>query len=353
MSDDFDLDPQPQSGGKTGWRRFLPSWPRRGRSDLDSDIETRADRSARRLRLAAALRWGGGALAAIIVLYYPIGAAISHKINDDPTFAPPAIPAEASQTVAMASALLDREVNGTTWPANSPWFFPGAILDNMPNFQSGEIQALQRVVTEFRDQIGRARGTSSADRALQDAAAYLNNQPDIWYIDLSRSWAPMKPSESYYNDAIKALNDFNGRLTRGDAVFERRADNLLSTLDRIGKDLGAASDDIDREIDEQSGSWFDLNADDVFYRNKGELYAYGLLLKALGQDFKQVLGEKGAVRIWDRMTGSMMEGAVLQPWVVINGETASLMQPNHLAEQGFYLLRARAQLEEITDILQK
>ncbi|MDY0871885.1 DUF2333 family protein [Dongia rigui] len=350
MSDDFDLEPQPQPVAKTGWRRFVPSWPRSGSSDLDDGPSYTA---AERSRIATALRWGGGVLLVLILLYYPIGAVISHKINDDPAFTAPAIPAEASQTVAMASALLDREVNGTTWPANSPWFFPGAILDNMPNFQSGEIQALQRVVTEFRDQIGRARGTSSADRALQDAAAYLNNQPDIWYIDLSRSWAPMKPSESYYNDAIKALNDFNGRLTRGDAVFERRADNLLSTLDRIGKDLGAASDDIDREIDEQSGSWFDLNADDVFYRNKGELYAYGLLLKALGQDFRQVLTEKGAVRIWDRMVGSMMEGAVLQPWFVINGETASMMQPNHLAEQGFYLLRARAQLEEITDILQK
>lgn len=288
-----------------------------------------------------------------MVLYYPVGALLSHQINDDPSFAPPAIPPEASQTVAMASALLDREVNGTTWPANSPWFFPGAILDNMPNFQSGEIQALQRVVTEFRDQIGRARGTSSADRALMDAAAYLNNQPDIWYIDLRRSWAPMKPSESYYNDAIKSLNDFNGRLTRGDAVFERRADNLLSTLDRIGKDLGAASNDIDKEIDQQSGAWFDLNADDIFYRNKGELYAYGLLLRALGQDFKSVLTEKGSLNLWQRMVDSMLEGAKLQPWIVINGETSSLVQPNHLAEQGFYLLRARAQLEELIDVLQK
>ena len=345
MSDDFDLEPQPLPGSKSGWRRFLPSWPRHVADSLDSPAE--------RSRLAAGLRWGGGILLTVAVLYYPLGAALRHQINDDIDFAPPAIPAEASQTVAMAAALLDREVNGTSWPANAPWFFPTAILDNMPNFQSGEIQALQRVVTELRDQIGRSRGTSSADPALQDAVSFLNNRPDLWYIDLSRSWAPMKPSESYYNDAMKALNDFNGRMTRGDAVFERRADNLLSTLDRIGKDLGAASDKIDREIDLESGAWFDFNADDTFYFNKGELYAYGLLLKALGQDFKSVLAEKGAANIWNRMVASMLEGAALQPWFVINGETASLAQPNHLAEQGFYLLRARAQLEEISDILQK
>jgi hypothetical protein len=163
----------------------------------------------------------------------------------------------------------------------------------------------------------------------------------------------MKPSDSYYRDALKSLVDFNGRLTRGDAVFERRADNLLSTLDRISKDLGAASNKIDEEIDKQSNAWFDLQADDTFYFNKGQLYAYGLLLRALGQDFKAVLAEKGAGNVWDRMVGSMLEGAHLQPWVVINGETASLAQPNHLAEQGFYLLRARAQLGEVSDILQK
>lgn len=347
MSDDFDLEPQP----KAGWRRFLPSWKLRGRV---AELQTAADDfPGGRSRLLTILRWAGGGLLALVLLYYPLGALFVHRIDDDIDFAAPAIPPEASQVVALAAALIDREVNGTFWPANDPWFFPGSILDNMPNFQSGEIQALQRVVTELRDQIGRSRGTSSADTALQDAASYLNNQPDLWYFDFSRSWAPMKPSDSYYRDALKSLVDFNGRLTRGDAIFERRADNLLSTLDRIGKDLGAASNKIDEEIDKQSSAWFDLQADDTFYFNKGELYAYGLLLRALGQDFKPVLAEKGALNIWQRMVDSMLDGAKLQPWVVINGETASLAQPNHLAEQGFYLLRARAQLEEITDILQK
>ena len=66
-----------------------------------------------------------------------------------------------------------------------------------------------------------------------------------------------------------------------------------------------------------------------------------------------MLTEKGSINLWQRMVDSMLEGAKLQPWVVINGETSSLVQPNHLAEQGFYLLRARAQLEELVDVLQK
>ncbi len=53
------------------------------------------------------------------------------------------------------------------------------------------------------------------------------------------------------------------------------------------------------------------------------------------------------------MVNSLMEGASLRPLVVINGRPDALMQPNHLAAEGFYLLRARAQLEELSDILIK
>jgi len=91
----------------------------------------------------------------------------------------------------------------------------------------------------------------------------------------------------------------------------------------------------------------------VFYYNKGLLYGNALLLRDLGVDFKSVLDERGAAKIWQRMLDSMMEGASLQPLIVINGSPNALLEPNHLTAQGFYLLRARTQLEELTDILQK
>ena len=63
--------------------------------------------------------------------------------------------------------------------------------------------------------------------------------------------------------------------------------------------------------------------------------------------------ERGAGKIWERMIASMLEGAELQPLIVINGTPNAMVEPNHLTAQGFYLLRARTQLEELTDILQK
>jgi hypothetical protein len=200
------------------------------------------------------------------------------------------------------------------------------------------------------DQIGRSRGSASADPDLTEARGLLNYAPDVWYVD-SASLAAN--SESQYLRAMVKLNSYNTRLAAGRAAFEPRSDNLIGTLDRIGKDLGAASNAIDQEIDLYAGDWYDLNADDVFYYNKGLLYANALLLRDLGVDFKAVLDERGAGKIWQRMLDSMKEGASLQPLIVINGTPNALLEPNHLAAQGFYLLRARTQLEELTDILQK
>jgi hypothetical protein len=50
---------------------------------------------------------------------------------------------------------------------------------------------------------------------------------------------------------------------------------------------------------------------------------------------------------------SFREAAALQPWVVVNGAPDSQFMPSHLASQGFYLLRARTQVREVSNILLK
>ncbi|MDQ7249336.1 DUF2333 family protein [Dongia sedimenti] len=305
------------------------------------------------------LKWLGILLLLVVVLYYPVGMMLTHEINDDPNFSAATVDQgaspeqRASQAVATAAALMNREVNQTAWPANDPFFMPGWALDNMPNFQIGIRDAVKRFALELQDEIGRNRGTSAADPDLQTAAGSFNYAPDVWVWNPGTSFMPTATSDEQYRQGVRALLAYNARLAQGKAAFERRADNLLSTLDRIGKDLGAASDRTQRQIDGSSGTWIDFHADDVFYLNKGLLYADALILRDLGKDFADILKEKGAQNIWDRMVTSMMEGAQLRPWIVINGRPDALMQPNHLAAQGFYLIRARAQLEELGDVLIK
>jgi hypothetical protein len=279
--------------------------------------------------------------------------AMLHTIDDDPDLQVAAVPTGGSRAVAMAAALIDREVDGHAWVANDPFFLPGWALDNMANYQQGIVAALARFAVEMGDQVARTRGSSRVDQDLDRAAGLLKYPGNVWIFDLSTSFAPTASSEAQYRAARKALLAFNERLAASKAVFERRADNLLATLDRVAADLGSSSGLIERQIAERSGNLLDLTADDTFYATKGRLYAYYLVLRELGKDFERVIAERDAQRVWAQTIDALREAAGLQPWVVFNGAPDSQFLPNHLTAQGFYLLRARTQLREMTDILRK
>ena len=201
------------------------------------------------------------------------------------------------------------------------------------------------------DQIGRARGSSAADRDLNEARGLLNYPPDKWYVSaacLDRQFG------TQYLRAMVELNNYNTRLAAG----TRR---VRATCRQPDQHAGPHRQGSGRRVERHrpgrsisySGDWIDLKADDVFYHNKGLLYANALVLRDLGADFEEVLGERGADTIWQRMVDSMVGAPSLQPLIVVNGAPNAMVEPNHLAAQGFYLLRARTQLEEVIDILQK
>jgi hypothetical protein len=300
------------------------------------------------------LKISGLALLGLLAVYYLGGMIWLHEIDDDPDFAlASTAPEGGSATVAVAADLIDREINTHRWVANDPFFMPGSLLDNTPNYQQGIIAALSRFTVELADQIARTRGSSQIDRDLDTASGLLKYPGTIWIFDLAVSFAPTASSESQYRRAMRALRDYNQRLSEGQATFEVRADNLQATLERIAADVGSSSAAIDRHLAERSGFGLDFSADDVFYMNKGRLYAYHLLLRTLTTDFGKVISERDLSGPWTQMLDSFRAAATLQPWVVINGEPDSQFLPSHLAAQGFFLLRARTQLKEITNILLK
>ena len=294
---------------------------------------------------------GLGVLLTLVVVYYVGGAVWVHEIDDDPAFdAEAVVPANASRAVAVAADLVDREVNQNRWVANDPFFEPGYLLDNMPAYQTGIVSAVGRFTTELRDRVARVRGSSAVDPDLESAAGRLNYPGDVWIFEWSGT--PVQPSsESQYRRGIEDLRHYNERLAQGQAVYERRADNLLATIDRISGDLGAASAALTTEVDEGSTNFLDFNADGMFYSIKGKLYAYYLILRALEQDFPDVIREKNLQASWAELLTSLRLGATLYPWVVSNGPLDSMATPNHLAAEGFLLLRVRTKLDEIMDIL--
>lgn len=303
----------------------------------------------RRIPLARSL----GVLIVLVLLYYGAGAAIINKIDADPDFVPQNVAEDSSNAIAAAAALVSREVDENGWTANDPFFMPSAILDNMPNYQQGILKAVSRFSVEMMDHIGRIRGTSQIDKDLERAAGLLKYPGNVWVWDPSVSLAPTATSESQYRAAARALLSYNERLSSGQAVFDRRGDNLMSMLERIASDLGSASAQIDSHI-LGTGFWlFDTTVDDLFYSTKGQLYGYYILLRELGRDFALILRERQLESVWQQMLDSLREGSQLEPLVVIGGSPDALILPNHLTAQGFYLLRARTQLYEVVNILLK
>jgi hypothetical protein len=285
-------------------------------------------------------------------LYILIGMPIVHRVDDNlnlPTVTKPG----GSRAVTDLIYLVKRETVDHGWTPNDPVFQPGWWLDNTPNYQKGMMGALSRFAFELRDQLGRTRGSSAEDQDLLNASGNLSKEPDRWVIDFSTSILPTTPSDAYYREAIQQLESYNARLASGDAVFERRADNLLATLDRIALDLGASSAALEAYIGEHSGGVLpDFGADDLFYQVKGQVYAYTVILEALREDFAKVIEGREVSAIYGELLKSLRAAATLEPMIVANGAIDGVLA-NHLSMQGFYLLRARTQLREVSNILLK
>lgn len=292
-------------------------------------------------------------LVLIPVLYYGGGGLWLHRIDDRPDFEPQNVQPGESRAVAVAAALITREVDDHHWTPMDPFFLPGAWLDNMPNYQAGIMKALARFAVEMRDQLARSRGSSPQDPDLDRAAARLNADPKQWVWTPSMSIWPSVTATSQYRDGRAALITYNKRLAANQASFERRADNLQAFLERVASDIGSTSAQIDRHIHDHGGDLLDFYADNLFYANKGQLYAYYMLLKELGNDYQAVLRERDLTGPWTQLMETFRTAATLQPWVVVNGAADSQFLPSHLVAQGFYLLRARTQLREVADILRK
>lgn len=338
----FDPDPPlPPAARQPWWRRALAWRPSLGG-----------------LRAVTSLRWLPGrwavvVLVAIPLLYFGGGALYYHKIDANPDYTGPTTAAGESRAVAMVANLITREVDIHRWTPSDPFFMPTALLDNMPNFQRGMVTALARLTVEMRDQLSRTRGSSPVDPDLEKAASLLNYQPNVFIWNPSVSIWPSATSAQQYRGARTALIAFNKRLASGEATFDRRSDNLRALLERMANDIGSTSALIDRQITEHGGDILDFHADDVFYTAKGQLYVYYMVLREVGVDFQNVQRERDLATAWQRLLATFRTAATLQPWIVSNGAPDSQLLPSHLAAQGFYLLRARTQLREMVDILQK
>jgi len=265
-----------------------------------------------------------------------------------------------SAMVAVTAALIDFNVNQNRWVSSLPLYKAGLFglgwkytpfMDNKAAFQRGINQATRRTAIELVDRLGRVRGTSSININLQEAREAANYSEDAWVLTFS--WPFIQPTtSSRLNDARKSLTKFNAQLSRCDADFDARADNLLQFLDRVTSDIGGTSDILQRRMELSNFTGFDRRADDRFWFTYGQLYAYHGILSAMRQDFGRVFKQRNLNALWQRIDDQLENALRVSPLVVVNGSPSSIVK-SHLETIGFDLLRVRSNLVELRDILDR
>ena len=276
---------------------------------------------------------------------------------------PQHVVAGGSQAVAMAATLMDLETQH--WAPNKLWFYPIAHSSNMISYQKGIQYAVAQWATQMTDFLGRERGSGEADPNLIAAKGLLNYDPTAFIL----------PSAvSQYQEGIKNLDAYNRRLAHGQAKYDKIASNLSDFLIKVSKDMGSQSGTIEltvlspddfteaekqrltdnqRAVLSSNGGYFDGRASKVFFATKGRMYAYDVILSALGEDFHDVIVAKGAEEHWRNMLVSLRSGASLYKFFIANGAGGDYFTPSDLAFQGFFLLRFDKQLQEVADILNR
>ena len=245
------------------------------------------------------------------------------------------------------------------------------FFDRKSAFEKGVMKAIRRVSVELVDTLGRVRGTSSADDDLEKARGLLQFDEETWWInpfDSQRPFGPVTPSDEFYRKAIPLFDSYNTRLSKCEALFDARRDNLYQFLDRISKDLGSTTDKLAKRSRSQmwdlkqrkfvpaegnDWGWFDFPADAMFWEALGEAYAYHGILQASREDLIEAVDNFRLQDVFDQAESNMAEAILLWPLVVSNGAEDATFMPSHLATLSQRILRARASIVEMRDVLSK
>jgi hypothetical protein len=268
---------------------------------------------------------------------------------------------QPSAVVDITADLIDQNVNQATWVPSNPLYKAGLLFiwdwkdtpffDNRAAFQLGVNQTIRRTAVELVDRLGRVRGTSSINQNLQEAREAANYRETAWIFTLSPPFVqPSTPAR--LRDARKSLLAFNRELSACDAQFDTRADNLLQFLDRVTADIGSTSDVLQRQMQNSNFIGFDARADDRFWFTYGQLYGYYGILTAMRSDFRQVFDLRNLEGVSQRIDEQFRDALDVRPPIVANGSASSLIK-SHLETIGFDLLRVRANLVEIRDVLDR
>lgn len=287
--------------------------------------------------------WLLGGIFAFLVLYYPAGAILTHRIDEDPSFAEKREKTETPKEIATLYSLIDREINKHVWTPNLPFFFPSAVLDNMPAFQLGLMNAVQKTVSALSEQTPEAP-------ELKTAADLLGYSGTTWYLS---EWKPSVSANRQYQKARIALMTYEGLLNDGKQVFNTDKETLSAVLTAQASLLKENAEKIRKQVAKYEKRPIDLRGDNVFYRAKGAAYVVYLMLRDAEEDFSGEFENENIRLLWLDAKDSLERALNIRPFLIVNGDPETQFLPNHLLNAGFYMTVAEADIRRILYLINK
>ena len=271
---------------------------------------------------------------------------------------------------------IDTNVKGTTFiktnqalieQASKNWlpndlFWPTIFLDNVPNFQIGELEAIRYNIRVLRDNLSRMRTTDKIDPLTDKAFNALSNDPYKW-------WMPS--AESKLNFADKLLGEYYKNVLSGKSNFYPRFDNFIQLLEQYASLMGGvntklinASKDVRRIMvisEDIKGAektnktknmnipWYEI--DDNFYYAEGVAYVLYESFKAIQIDFKDIIKSNKATTLVNNITNEL-GSCNFEPLVILNGDTDSIFA-NHCLNLSSIFNDARQKINSLISILKQ
>ena len=241
-------------------------------------------------------------------------------------------------------------------------FWPTVLLDNMPNFQIGELEVVRYNVRVLRDNLSRMRTTDKLDPDAEAAFTSLSNDPYKW-------WFPS--AESKWQLGYQKLESYYRNLLAGKSNFYPRADNLVELLNQYLSLMGGVNTrlinaprdihvtfSMEGQKNETAGGpqmvdidipWWEI--DNNFYYAQGVAYALFESFEAIRIDFKEVLIDKNSLTLVDKILENLKR-CDFEPLIVFNGSPASIFANHSLNLSGVFN-DARQKINSLTIALKE
>jgi len=270
-----------------------------------------------------------------------------------------------SALIEVVNELLQKRGGYISNDIMPPWI----LLDNVPNWEFGALTQVRDLARTMRNDFSRSQTQSTEDPDLSEADPLFHYANDRWLIPAT---------EGKYEEAMQYLESYLLRLSdpnQPSAQFYARADNLSEWLGLVEKRLGSLSQRLSASVGQQrlntdlagdsaarqstataadlevKTPWLEI--DDVFYESRGSTWALIHFLKAMEQDFHDVLRKKNALisfRQIIRELESTQES--LHSPMVLNGNKFGMFS-NHSLVMANYISRANAAIIDLRILLQQ